>query len=291
MTLLKAAFSALALGALAACAAVPSTAVQSAPRDAALDAVVAGEWRSAEQKARDVYRRPVEALTFWGLKPGMTVIEVSPGPEAWWTEILAPYAQRTGGRYIAAHTDLANPRISDGARRLRADFEARFQGRPDLYGDVSLVGFGPVSAPLGPPNSVDFILTARSIHGWIRANMVDKAFADFYAVLKPGGRLAVEQHRAAPSVVDPKFMMDTGYVSESFVIEAAQRAGFELAGRSELNANPLDTKDHPFGVWTLPPTRLTAPFGQPENPNFDRARYDAIGESDRMTLVFVKPAA
>lgn len=291
MTLVKVAISAFALLGLAACATIQRPNAAQTQPDPTLAQVAAGEWRSADHKARDVYRRPVESLHFWGLRPGMTVMEITPGAEAWWTEILAPYAQHTGGRYIAAHTDLANPRISDGARQLRADFEARFKGDPARYGDVSLVGFGPVSAPLGEPNSVDFILTARAIHGWIRANMVDKAFTDFYAVLKPGGRLAIEQHRADPSVTDPKVMMDTGYVSEAYVIAAAERAGFQLAGRSEINANPKDTKDHPFGVWTLPPSRRTSPFGQPDNPNFDRAKYDAIGESDRMTLVFVKPGA
>ena len=256
--------------------------------DPALRAALAAPERPAESKARDTYRRPAETLAFWGLKPGMTVIEVQPGAEAWWTEILAPYTARTGGRYIAGHADLNNPRISENAKKGRADFEARFADEK-LYGKVQTVGFGPVSGPLGPPNSADMVITARSVHGWLRVNMVDKAMNDFYAVLKPGGVLALEQHRAAPGVTDVKQMMDTGYVSEDLVIQAAAKAGFRLAGKSELNANPKDTRDHPFGVWTLPPTRLSAPFGQPANPAFDHAKYDAIGESDRMTLKFVKP--
>jgi predicted methyltransferase len=257
----------------------------------ALASVIAGPQRSAEHKSRDADRRPAEALTFWGLKPGMTVIELQPGGEAWWTEILAAHAHKTGGRYIAGHADLANPKISDGAKKARADFEAQFAAQPDVYGKIEVVGFGPVSAALGPANSADFVLTARSIHGWLRFEMAGKAFKDVFDVLKPGGMLAVEQHRAPDSQTDVKWMIDNGYVSEAKVIELATAAGFVLDAKSEINANPKDTKDHPFGVWTLPPTKRTAPFGQPDNAAFDRAKYDAIGESDRMTLRFKKPAA
>lgn len=254
--------------------------------DPALQAVVSGSWRSPDAKARDAQRHPVEALTFWGLAPGMTILEVQPGG-GWWTEILAPYARVTNGRYFATGADLANPKLSDGARKSRAEFEAKYAANPEVYGKVQLVNWGAQSAPL-PANTFDFILTARSVHGWMGNGMVEKVFRDFYTGLKPGGILALEQHRANPGPQDPK--AESGYVTEAFVIEQAEKAGLRLVARSEINANSKDTKDHPFGVWTLPPTRTTVPYGSgPPNPQFDRTKYDAIGESDRMTLRFQKP--
>ena len=255
--------------------------------DPVLEQVVAGDWRTAEDKARDQYRHPAQALTFWGLKPGMTVLEVQPGGGAWWTEILAPYAERTGGHYDATGPDLADPKLSADAKEARQAFEKRFSNK-DRYGDVRVVNWGANAAPL-PPQRYDFILTARSVHGWMRSpGLVDKNFARFFAGLKPGGILAVEQHRADPGAQDPA--AKSGYVTEAYVIEAAQKAGFKLAGRSEINANTRDTKDHPFGVWTLPPTLQSVPYGEDkEDPTFDHSKYVAIGESDRMTLKFVKP--
>lgn len=269
--------------ALAACA--TPTAETAAP-DAALSAAVAGDWRKAEDRARDGARRPAEALAFWGVKPNATVIELSPGG-GYWTDILAPYAKATGGRYMATAADLNNPNLSEGARRNRTAFEQRVSNR-DIYGEVALVNFGAQSGPLGPPNSADVVLTARNIHNWMPAGILDRVLGQAFAVLKPGGVFAVEEHRANPGEQDPK--AENGYVTEAYVIAAAERAGFRLAGRSELLANPRDTKDHPFGVWTLAPVKRTAPQGQPANPAFDRTKYDAIGESDRMTLRFVKPS-
>jgi predicted methyltransferase len=262
-----------------------ATAAEPGSGDPALAKAVAGEWRTAEQKSRDQYRHPAEALAFWGLKPGMTILEVQPGG-GWWTEILAPYARMTKGAYHATGADLANPKLSEGARKSRADFEARLAAKPDVYGKATVHNFGPVAAPL-PANTFDFILTARSVHGWAQNDLTDKVFANLFQALKPGGTLALEQHRAAPGKGDP----ETGYVTEEYVIEHAKKAGFELASKSEINANPKDTKDHPFGVWTLPPTRTSVPYGsgQPPNPSFDHSKYDAIGESDRMTLRFRKP--
>jgi predicted methyltransferase len=254
--------------------------------DAALQSAVAGAWRTPANVERDVYRKPVEALTFWGLKPGMTVLEISPGG-GWWTEILAPYARMTDGRYIATAADLGNPELSQAAKDARAKFEARFAD-DSLYGKVSYVNFGPKSAGLGAPNSVDLVINGRNIHGWMGGGFLDRVMADSFAVLKSGGILAIEEHRNAPGTEqDPKAA--SGYVTEAYVIAAAEKAGFKLDGRSEIYANPKDDRDHPFGVWTLPPTKRTAPAGQPENPKFDRAPYDAIGESDRMALRFVKP--
>jgi predicted methyltransferase len=253
--------------------------------DTHLQAAVDGPQRSAAHKARDVHRHPVETLTFWGLKPKQTVIELSPG-SGYWTEILAPYAKATGGRYVAGVADLENPTISEGARKSRADFEARYAD-PAVYGKISYANFGPQSKPLGAPGSADLVITARNIHNWMGpAGMLDKVMADFHAVLKPGGVLAVEEHRADPRPETPG--VTDGYVAVGTVVAAAEKAGFKLAAQSEANANPKDTKDHPFGVWTLPPVRRSAPNGQPANPNFDSSKYDAIGESDRMTLRFVK---
>ena len=241
--------------------------------------------RGAADRARDVYRHPGESLTFWGLKRGQVVIDVNPGA-GWWTDIIAPYLAQTGGRYIAAGADLKNPALSQGARKDRAAFEAKYADRA-VYGDVSVAGFGRVSGPLAPPNSVDLVLVSRETHNWAQVDgFTQKAFGDFRAALKPGGILAIEDHRATEGA-DPK--KGDGYLPESFVIAEARKAGFTLAARSEINANPKDTRNHPFGVWTLPPTRRSSPFGKPDDPAFDHAPYDAIGESDRMTLKFVKP--
>ena len=267
--------------------AADSQSQKTAVADPVLKEVIAGDWRTPEQKARDQYRRPGDALTFWGLKPGMSVLEIQPGGASWWTEILAPYAKRTGGKFTATGPDLANSQHPDDAKKARDEFTKHFSNH-DLYGDIAIVNWGPKSAPL-PANTYDFILTARSVHGWMRTpGMVDKAFREFYGALKPGGILALEQHRANPGPQDPE--AKSGYVTEAFVIENAEKAGFKLAARSEINANPRDTKDHPFGVWTLPPTRQSSKNSStPADPSFDRAKYDAIGESDRMTLRFVKP--
>ena len=256
--------------------------------DKTLQSAVAGDWRNADEKARDRYRHPVESLTFWGLKPGMTVLEVQPGA-GWWTNILAPYARATGGKLYVTSADLANPKLSEGAKKARADFEARYAAKPDTFGKLEYIDWGAVSRTL-PKNTFDLILTARSIHGWMQQgpDVAQQTFAEFHKALKPGGILAVEQHRANPTGGAEK--PDSGYVSEQHVIDLAQKAGFKLAARSEINANPKDTKDHPFGVWTLPPALYSTPYGsgKPDDPNFDHSKYLAIGESDRMTLKFVK---
>ena len=267
---------------------VSAGAFAAASTDSVLTEVIAGDWRSAADKSRDVARKPIENLQFWGLKPGASILEVQPGA-GWWTRILAPYAARTGGRYTATAADLANPSITEAARKGRAYFAARFADEK-IYGKVELVNWGATAAPLAA-NNYDFILLSRVIHGWMRVEgLVDRNFASLAGSLKPGGVLAVEQHRENPGPQDP--MAESGYVTEAFVIAAAEKAGLRLADRSEINANPKDTKDHPFGVWTLPPTRITVPYGSGKapDPSFDRSKYDAIGESDRMTLRFVKAA-
>jgi predicted methyltransferase len=256
--------------------------------DKALHAAVDGSWRSPEQKARDQYRHPVQALDFWGLRPHMTILEIQPGG-GYWTEILAPYAKMTGGKFYATAADLANPKLSEESRKARTEFEARFAAKPDTYGTIEMVNWGAVSKTL-PANKFDFILTARSIHGWMQQgpNAVLDTFSAFHTALKKGGILAVEQHRANPG---PTEKPETGYVSEAYVVGQAEKAGFKLAARSDINANPKDTKDHPFGVWTLPPALRSSPedSDKPDDPNFDHGKYIAIGESDRMTLKFIKP--
>jgi len=243
--------------------------------DAALTAAVASSTRPAGDKARDGARHPAASLAFWGLKPGQTVIEIAPGG-GYWSEILAPYAKQTHGHYIGA--------MGKEGQKLPARF-----ADAKTYGDVKYTVFSNSSGPLGPPGSADLVLTARNIHDWMwTKGYAEKGMKDFYAVLKPGGILAVEDHRAdpRPQIGDAR----DGYVATANIVKMAKDAGFVLEASSEINANPKDTKDHPFGVWTLPPTRRSAPDGQPDNPNFDHRKYDAIGESDRMTLRFRKPA-
>ena len=243
--------------------------------DGALAAAVHNPNRSPQLVARDRFRHPRESLTFWGVKPGMTMVEIWPGG-GYWAEILAPYANATGGKYIAA--------VPAKTKVLPAKFADRAK-----YGLVLYTVFDEKLDSILRPGSVDFVLTARNIHDWMSTpGMPERGMKAFYDALKPGGILAVEQHRS-----DPRPMVkdaSDGYMSTDYVVQLAEKAGFKLEDKSEINANPKDTKDHPFGVWTLPPTRQSAPSGQPANPNFDHSKYDAIGESDRMTLRFRKPA-
>jgi predicted methyltransferase len=248
-----------------------------------IEQALAGSWRSADAKARDAERHPGEALAFWGLKPKTVILELQPGG-GWWTEILAPYAKANKGEFYATGSDLGDPALSEGARKGRADFEAKFADA-NVYGKVNVVNWGAKAAPL-PANKFDLVLAARVFHGWAGQGRVDANLSNIFQAVKPGGVLAIEQHRGNPGQ-EPA--VKAGYVTEQAVIDAATKAGFVLDGKSEVNANPKDTKDHPFGVWTLPPVRQSSEGGKPVDPAFDRAKYDAIGESDRMTLRFVKP--
>ena len=244
-----------------------------------------GNLRLPGERARDGARHPLETLTFFGLKPGMTVVELWPGV-GWYTAILAPWLARNGGHLIAAGLETAGAQPAS-ATRLMAAYRQRLASHPEAFGKVDVTPFGPRSGPLGPPASADMVLTFRNIHNWMAQGFAEKAFRDIAAVLKPGGILGVEEHRAAPgSVQDPT--APTGYVTEAYVRVLAEEVGLTLAATSAINANPKDGRDHPFGVWTLPPTRQSAPDGKPDNPLFDHRKYDAIGESDRMTLRFVK---
>lgn len=251
-----------------------------------IEAAVAGNWRSPADRARDVWRHPVESLKFWELKPGQTVVEFWPGA-GWYTDILAPFLADTRGKLYEAMLETTGPAdpaaatIVDGYRRKLAE-------KKKVYGEVAFTAFGPTSGPVAPAGSADLVLFLRNLHNWMAGGIAEKAFKDALAALKPGGILGIEEHRGQPGRVQDVLAED-GYVQQDYVIQMAKEAGFILIGTSEINANPKDTKDHPFGVWTLPPTRLSAPRGEPAEPGFDHSKYDAIGESDRMTLKFAKP--
>ncbi len=251
-----------------------------------IEAVVAGDWRRSEDRARDAWRHPVESLKFWGLKPGQTVVEFWPGA-GWYTDILAPYLADTKGKLFEAVLEASDPADPAAAEIVEA-YRKRLTDKKRVYGEVTFTAFGPTSGPVAPDGSADLVLFLRNLHNWMAGGIAEKAFKDALAALKPGGILGIEEHRGEPGRIQDVLAAD-GYVQQDYVIQMAKEAGFILVEASEINANPKDTKDHPFGVWTLPPTRLSAPRGEPAEPGFDHAKYDAIGESDRMTLKFVKP--
>jgi predicted methyltransferase len=270
--------------ALAACGRKGEAPAGKPPAGMTLEEAVAGAWRSPADKARDVWRHPAETLSFFGLAPGQTVVEFWPGA-GWYTDILAPYLAATRGKLIAANLEPGDPSAAEVVEAYRAKLTANRK----LYGEVEITAFGATSGPAAPPATVDLVLFMRNLHNWMAAGIAEKAFRDAFAALKPGGALGIEEHRAAPGGVQDALAAD-GYVQQAYAIRLAQEAGFALDKASEINANPKDTKDHPFGVWTLPPVRRSSPRGEPDDPSFDRAPFDAIGESDRMTLRFVKPS-
>jgi predicted methyltransferase len=232
--------------------------------DEALAKAVAGAHRSVNFVERDKYRKPQQELEFFGIKPDMTVVEVSPGG-GYWTEILAPYLKEKGTYYT-----VISPRQSDA-------WKQKLAANPDLYGSLKTSLMGSEIAPAG---SADMVLTFRNVHNWMAAGTVDQMFAAFYQALKPGGILGVEEHRASDTVPqDPKAA--NGYVRQDYTVQLAEKAGFELVGSSEILANSKDTKDWPKGVWTLPPALA---LGEQ-----DRAKYVAIGEADNFVLKFQKP--
>jgi len=268
-------------GAQTAAAAASSQAPDPAAQQtaAALDRILAGDQRSAENRARDVYRHPKETLLFFGIRPDMRVVEIWPDA-GWYTEIIAPLVQARGKYYAA--TEPGDPQSAYISRRQQA-FRDKLTARPDLYGGAELTTLGTEGGEIAPPGSVDMVLTFRNLHDWLSDESAPKVFfAAMYRALKPGGILGVTDHRGNPGLPqDPRAR--NGYVNEDYAIRMIEAAGFKLAAKSEINANPKDTKDYAQGVWTLPPTyRLGAT---------DRDKYAAIGESDRFTLKFVKPAS
>ncbi len=238
---------------------------------------LSGEHRSEKNHARDVYRHPQETLSFFGIAPGMTVMEISPGG-GWYTEVLAPL-MKDNGSLIAAHSSVNG---GNYARRSLGGFLKKLGENGDVYASVEIATLQPPSAVApAAPGSVDLALAFRNVHSWLRADQAEVMFAVIADALKPGGVLGIVQHRGDAGLSLDQ-MKNTAYVSEDKVIELAELAGLELDARSEINANPKDTKDHPSGVWSLPPT-LAEGAADPE-------RFLAMGESDRMTLRFVKPA-
>lgn len=271
---------ALATTVLGGVAFAKSPAATTAPAtSAAMQTLLKGDWRDPKNAARDVYRHPAQTLAFFGITPTQTVIEVWPSG-GWYAEILGPML-REKGKYLGAVNDPAaatSEKGKAGAERGVKNLTDKFAARADVYGPASLVLIDPAKPVFGKPGSADAVLTFRNVHNWRMAKQAEGMFAGFFAVLKPGGTLGVVEHRAAKDVpLDDQ----SGYVGQAQVIAYAKAAGFKLVGSSEINANPNDTKDYANGVWTLPPV-LT-------DGDKDRAKYLAIGESDRMTLKFVKP--
>ncbi len=216
---------------------------------------------------------------FFGMTPEMTVVEIAPGA-GWYSDILAP-ALKGSGTFIAAHND---PAGSEGQKKQRAAFEARMAEQAAMVGPVTMTSFGKgIEGNIAPAGSADMVLTFRNVHNWMGGGYAPAAFKAFYDALKPGGVLGVVEHRMPEGRELTEEARKSGYVKTSDVVKLAEAAGFELAGSSEVNANPKDSADWPGGVWTLPPVLR---YGDQ-----DRAKYQAIGESDRMTLKFVKPKA
>lgn len=247
----------------------------------ALSAAVDGAHRTPSYSARDRYRNPYETLQFFGLQPDMTVVELSPGG-GWYTEILAPHLKDKGKLY-AAHFNPDSP--VEYYQRSLAAFKAKLKARPDLYSAVELTVFDPpTNMDVAPAGSADAVLTFRNLHNWYMRGAgearLSAALQGIYRALKPGGVFGVVEHRL-PAHRPLSDQDASGYMREDFVIEMAQKAGFRLLKRSEINANPLDTADHPKGVWSLPPSLRMG--------EVDAERYLSIGESDRMTLLFEKP--
>jgi predicted methyltransferase len=249
--------------------------------ETALERAIASPKRSEANRARDVYRHPKETLEFFGFRPDQRVLELWPGG-GWYTEIFAEALAAGGGSLTVTNFDANGPQDKPPYRFAR-EFAQLLASDPARFGAVKVVEVAPPERlSFGPDASYDLIVTFRNNHTWLNGGYHDAVYREAFRALRPGGVLGVTQHRAADGA-DPAVSAKSGYVSEAAVVDAAKRAGFELAARSEINANPRDTKDYPEGVWTLPPAYR---LGEK-----DRARYAAIGESDRMTLRFVKPEA
>ncbi|MBL9104301.1 MAG: class I SAM-dependent methyltransferase [Myxococcales bacterium] len=242
---------------------------------------LAGSHRSADNSARDRYRHPLETLLFFGLRQDMTVVELWPGGGGWFTEVLAPVL-REKGKLIATNFDTSGPPDAYQSRSGKK-FLDKIAGNPQLYDKIEVVTVkDPAALVLAPEGTVDMVVTFRNTHGWVEDGIDDKIYTAAFKALKSGGVLGVEQHRAkADATGEPKEIAKTGYLPEAWVISRVESFGFKLAAKSEVNANPRDTKDYEKGVWTLPPSY--------DLGDKDRAKYQAIGESDRMTLKFVKP--
>lgn len=255
-------------------------AVSASAADEQLKLAIAGDHRSEANQARDVYRHPAETLAFFGIKPDMTVVEIWPGG-GWYSEILAPYLKDNGTYIAASFAKEPEGQYADYFKKARQKLIDKFAADGELYGSPQVTEFQPPQVlELAPAGSADMVLTFRNVHNWMNADGIDQAFAAFFKALKPGGVLGVVEHRdLAEGDQDPK--APSGYVKESFIISVAKQAGFELVASSPVNNNVKDTKDHEKGVWSLPPTFALG--------DENKDHFQAIGESDRMTLKFIKP--
>jgi len=247
--------------------------------DARLRAAVGAAHRSAANRARDAARHPYDTLRFFGLLRTQQVVELSPGG-GWYTEILAPYLREQGRLYVAGE---AADDADEYRRRGRRSLDEKLARNPELYDrvQVGLLPRTPRFADIAPPGGADLVLTFRNVHNWLEAGHLDATLRAVAAVLKPGGVLGVEEHRA-PAGRPLEWIIRNGYVTEELLIERARSAGLVLDARSEVNANPRDTGDHPNGVWSLPPTL--------RGGEVDKDKFVAIGESDRFTHRYVKLA-
>ena len=235
------------------------------------------EFRTAQEISRDIYRHPKETLTFFGVKPSYTVVEIWPD-NGWYTQVIAPILKEQG-QYIAAQYP-ANS-MSRYYSRAQAKFKNRFANKVRRYGRIVVTQFEPPHyVHLAPQQTADIVLTFRNLHNWMSSNQQRNVFKAAFAALKPGGILGIVEHRANPGMSFSR-MIETGYVSEAYVKKLAMAAGFDFVASSEINANPKDTKDYINGVWALPPTLI--------NGENSKEKYLKIGESDRMTLKFIKP--
>jgi len=250
---------------------------QAADHFSSLKREITGKQRSVEHKDRDKYRHPLKTLEFFDVKDTMTVVEIWPG-EGWYTEIIAPYLKDKGKLYTAHFSaDAKEPYY----QKNLLEFVKKLNKQPKLYGKVELTVLQPPELlQIAPDNSADRVLTFRNVHNWMKSDQAAAVFKAMFRALKPGGILGVEEHRN--STLRPQdTKAESGYVTEDYVIALARNAGFEFLAKSEINANRKDTKNYPDGVWTLPPTLILK--------DKDRKKYLAIGESDRMTLKFIKP--
>ena len=245
------------------------------------DEIAAGAQRSDANKARDQYRHPKETLQFFGLANGQNVVEISPGG-GWYTELLAPMLKGNGTLTLGIFdpAKIADEGTKGYNQKNNDKLKAKLGGDAANFGEVRFIETSPSEPSFGAPGSADLVVTFRNVHNWTMDGNDAAMFKAFFDVLKPGGTLGVEEHRANPGT-DAKTSADTGYLTEEYVIGLATAAGFELVEKSQINANPKDTKDHEKGVWTLPPTLALG--------DKDKDKYLAIGESDRMTLKFRKP--
>jgi predicted methyltransferase len=244
-----------------------------------LESAVGNPARSEKFVARDKARHPLEELAFFGVTPQSTVVEIWPGG-GYWTEILAPLLHDHGGYYVALQGKGGSEAADAEADKLNALLHAKIEADSATYGKVTPTVFGVAQSDIAPPGSADFVLSFRNLHNWMKDGFAPEAFAAFYRALKPGGVLGLEEHRGQRDTAqDPK--AEDGYVRQDYAIALAEKAGFQFAGSSEINANLKDTANWPKGVWTLPPTLRLG--------DQDRAKYEAIGEADNFVLKFRKP--